>query len=163
MSANHYAANPWLFGSITIACVTFIALLLAQGLGVFGTVTQGEPTAVNLLAIRQSGMFYATGVQTSQDMENLARECLGIKELPPPSALVRGDARDRANWKELTPTEASKIAEADRAAVGEKLREIIKTIAGNMVEQNVVWGPQKAAGESDSGPVPKLDKENPGK
>src|SRR6266404_2290615 len=153
MSANHYNSNPWLFGSIIVGCVAFIALLLAQGLGVFGMPRQAEPTAVNLLAIRQSGMFYATGVQTSQDMEKLIRECLGIKQLPPPSAVVQGDVRNKANWQELTPTEAAKIAEADKAAVGEKLKEIVKTLAGEVVEQSLVWAPQKPIAESGSEPV----------
>jgi hypothetical protein len=157
---SHYSLNPWLFGSLTVGCTVFVALLLAQGLGVFGMPRQGEPSPLNLFTISNQRMFYATGFQTPQDMENLIRDCLGVTELPPPSALVKGDVRNKANWQELTPTEAAKIAETDRASIGEKLKEIVKAFAGEVVEKNVVWAPQKEIGELGTESAPELKKEN---
>src|SRR2546422_6380802 len=159
ISTNHYASNPWLFGSLTAGCITLITLLLAQGLGVFGDPKQGEPPPVNLLAVRQSGIFYATGVPSPKEMEPLVRQWLGIQDLPAPAALVKGDARNKDNWKELNEVEGAKVLESDKIMVQEKVKEISKQLVNDMVEKSFVWVPQKEIAESTSEFSSEINKE----
>lgn len=159
ISTNHYASNPWLYGSLTVGCIALITLSLAQGLGVFGDPKQGEPPPVNLLAVRQQGIFYATGVPSPKEMEPLVRQWLGIQDLPAPAALVKGEARNKNNWQELNEAEAAKVLQSDRMMVEEKVKEISKQLVNDIVEKTVVWGPQKEIAESGSGFSSEVKKE----
>lgn len=116
------------------------SFLLAVCIVLLGLLKRPQPSEVaNRVLLRQIGdrFFFASGLQSSEEMINLLSSSHNIRELPPPSAIIEGDAGVEDNYREIGEAEAKSLVREDNAGVRRNLEREALRITSALVSGEI--------------------------
>ena len=114
-----YDTHPALT-AVFIACIFIMLSLIITAL--FFRAPQPSEVSERSILLRRN-TFIAQGMQSQEEIVAVLKEVHNVRDLPPPSALVKGSATNPHDYHPLSDAEATAIAKADHQKVSALLNQ----------------------------------------
>jgi hypothetical protein len=130
-----YGQHPQL--SIVLSCI----ILAFVGSVVLTLFLKPQPSEVKEKQLfLQRDLFSARGMQSHEEVIAILREARSMRDLPAPSAIVKGSATNPQDYESLAPEEAEKLVRQDRDAINKLLLEEAARLPEINIEDHIGGG-----------------------
>ncbi|MBZ5505766.1 MAG: hypothetical protein LAO78_09780 [Acidobacteriia bacterium] len=123
-----YAGHPILS---TVLTVTGLAIVVVVTVALLLIKPQPSEISEKALVIKRD-LFWAEGMQTSQEIVEILREAHNIRDLPEPVAIVKGSATNPADYHPISSADAAQLVRTDHDQINQMLSQEGARIIGSI-------------------------------